>query len=405
LRPRRYVLVTHSHYPDDPRAVKHATALREAGYEAVVIALRRAGEAKRETLSGVDVRRVPLEHKRGGGVRYLLEYGAIFVLASWELVKLTVSRPPSIVQVNNPPDFLIFAGLVPKLFGAKLVLDLHEPMPELLASIQGLAADAPRVRLLKWIERISTRFADAVVTVSEICRKRFASRGTPAGKITVVKDVSDLALFDPARFADGAAAAQGAAAVGGGARLVYHGTLVHRYGVDLAVRALARVRARIPGASLAIYGRGEALDELTRLARELGVAECVTFGGQLDLASIPERIARADIGIVPNRQDIFMDLVLPTKLFEYIAMEKPVVVAATAAVLEHFGNEDLYLFEPGDEEGLARAILEASADPIAARARARRLRERCARETWAVEKETLLRLYASLAGGGEGGAR
>ncbi len=392
MRPRRYVLVTHSHYPDDPRAVKHATALREAGYEAIVIALRRAGEAKRETLAGVEVRRVGLEHKRGGGARYLFEYAAIFALASWELAKLSVSCRPAVVQINNPPDFLVFAGLLPKLLGAKLVLDLHEPMPELLASIQGQSPDAPRVRLLKWIEQVSTRFADAVITVSEICRKRFVERGTPVEKITVVKNVSDLRLFDPARFAGGEASA----GAGAGARLIYHGTLVNRYGVDLAVRALARVRERLPHASLAIYGRGETLDELIRLARELGVADRVIFGGQVDLPSIPEKIARADIGIVPNRQDIFMDLVLPTKLFEYIAMEKPAVVAATAAVLDYFGTDDLSLFEPGDDEGLARAILDVCADPAAARARARRLRERCARETWAVEKEKLLRLYESL---------
>lgn len=400
MRPRRYVLVTHSHYPDDPRAVKHATALREAGFEAIVVALRRAGEARRETLSGVAVRRVPLEHKRGGGARYLFEYAAIFLLASWELALLSLSRRPAVVQVNNPPDFLVFAGLVPKLFGAKLVLDLHEPMPELLASIQSLDAGAPRVRILKWIERLSTRFADAVVTVSEICRQRFASRGTPAGKITVVKNVSDLALFDAARFAN----AEARTPAGAGPRLVYHGTLVHRYGVDLAVRALARVRERLPGASLAVYGRGEELEDLTRLARDLGIADHVHFGGQVDLPSIPEKIARADLGIVPNRRDIFMDLVLPTKLFEYIAMEKPVVVAATAAVLEHFGREDLFLFEPGDEAGLVRTILEASEDPVAARARARRLRERCARETWAVEKEILLGLHERLSGA-RGGAR
>ncbi|MFN0149278.1 MAG: glycosyltransferase family 4 protein [bacterium] len=399
MRPRRYVLVTHSHYPDDPRAVKHATALREAGYEAVVIALRRAGEAKRETLAGVEVRRVSLEHKRGGGARYLFEYAAIFALASWELAALSASRRAFAVQINNPPDFLIFAGLVPKLFGAKLVLDLHEPMPELLASIRQQSPDAQSVRLLKWIERLSTRFADAVITVSEICRKRFVERGTPAEKITVVKNVSDLRLFDPARFARGEDLAGGGS--NAGARLIYHGTLVNRYGVDLAVRALARVREQLPHASLAIYGRGETLEELTRLARELGVEDRVSFGGQVDLPSIPEKIAHADIGIVPNRQDIFMDLVLPTKLFEYIAMEKPVVVAATAAVLDYFGTEDLYLFEPGDDAGLARAILDVCADPDRARVRARRLRERCARETWAVEKMKLLRLFESLHGDGE----
>ena len=389
---RRVVLVTHSHYPDDPRAVKHATALREAGYDVIVLALRRAGEAKRESLGGVAVRRLPLEHKRGGGGRYLFEYFAIFALSFWELTKLALARRLFAVQVNNPPDFLIFAAVVPKLFGAALILDMHEPMPELYASIRRLDAGAFPIRALRAIERISTGFADRVVTVSEICRKTFAARGTPAAKITVVKNVCDLELFDPSRYADAISgwAANGAQCV------IYHGTLVGRYGVDVLVRAFARVRERFPHARLEIYGRGETMDELVALARELGIADRVQFGGQVGLASIPEKIAEADVGVVPNRKDIFMDLVLPTKLFEYIAMEKPVVVARTAAVIDHFGAQDLYLFEPGDAESLARALEDALSHPEQAREQVRRLRARCAGETWAAEKHKLTGVYEGL---------
>jgi glycosyltransferase involved in cell wall biosynthesis len=393
--PRRAVIVTHSHYPDDPRAVKHATALHEAGFEVIVLALRRAGEAKRETLGGVDVRRLPLEHKRGGGARYLFEYFGIFALSFWELTWLSLARRPFAVQVNNPPDFLIFAAVVPKMLGARLILDMHEPMPELYASIRGLDAHAFPVRALRAIEGLATRFADRVVTVSEICRKTFAARGTAAEKITVVKNVCDLELFDPRRHVT--AAASGATA-NGVQRVIYHGTLVGRYGVDLLVRAFARVRDRFPAARLEIFGRGETMEELAALARELGVADRVHFGGQVALSSIPAKIAAADVGVVPNRKDIFMDLVLPTKLFEYIAMEKPVVVARTAAVIDHFGAQDLYLFEPGDVDALARTLEDALSHPGEARERVQRLRERCAGETWAAEKQKLIGVYEGLRG-------
>jgi glycosyltransferase involved in cell wall biosynthesis len=389
-RSKTIVLVTHSHYPDDPRATKHATALHEAGFDVIVLALRRRGDARVERIAGVLVERLPLRHKRGDGARYAFEYAAILALAGWRLAQLAVARRPVAVQINNPPDLLVFAALVPKLLGARVVLDMHEPMPELFASIRGAAPGAASMRFLRWAERTATRFADRVITVSEVCRSTFAARGTPAAKITVVHNVSDMALSGVERVRDAAPRPF---------TIVYHGTLVARYGVDIAIRALARVRRDVPGARLEIYGRGEEMDALGALARELGLADAVHFGGQVALAAIPERLARADVGVVPNRSDVFMDLVLPTKLFEYVALRVPAAVARTAAVAAHFGGDDLYYFEPGDVDGLAHALLDVHARPDEARARAARLSARFAGRTWDSEKRTLVALYRELAGG------
>jgi glycosyltransferase involved in cell wall biosynthesis len=399
-RPARSVfIVTHSHYPDDVRTEKEALALRDAGWSVTVFCLRRPRQPGREVAQGVEVRRLPIEHKRGGAARYLVEYFGFFLLAGWSVSLLAVARRPFAVQVSNPPDFLVFVGLVPRLIGASVVLDMHEPVPELYASIFGVPLSAARIRALALVERIACSFASRVITVSEICRRTFSRRGTPAGKIAVVMNVCEARRFDPARFrGEDGGGPESAPSAGRPFRLVTHSTLMPRYGIDVAVRAMAILRERVPEARLDVYGRGDARDDLERLVRELGLSDRVALHGHVDLTALPEKIAGADAGLVPHRKDVFTDLVLPTKLFEYIAMEKPAVVARTRGILEHFGGEDLYLFDAEDAEGLARAVAEIRARPDEARARARRLRARFERETWEHARAGYVAIFDRLKG-------
>lgn len=408
-RPSRSLfLITHSHYPDDVRTEKEAFALRDAGYRVAVFCLRRPRQPAREIAHGIEVRRLPIEHRRGGGLRYGLEYLGFFLLAAGTVSIRSLVRRPHAVQVSNPPDFLVFAALVPKLLGARVVLDMHEPVPELYASIFGVPVTSGRIWALAALERAATRFADRVITVSEVCRRAFAARGTPAEKIDVVMNVCEARLFDPTRFRHDAGAEGGEGAVSAGDepafRLITHSTLMPRYGIDVAIRAMAILRDRIPRARLEIFGRGDARADLERLARELAIEDRVAFRGFVELREMPAKIAEAHVGLVPHRKDVFTDLVLPTKLFEYLVMETPVVAARTAGVVDHFGSEDLYLFEPEDAEGLARAIAEIHARPEEARARARRLRARHAHEVWEEARAGYVAVYDRLVAPAAAGA-
>ncbi len=93
-----------------------------------------------------------------------------------------LKRRYDLVHVHNMPDVLVFSALVPKLLGAKVILDLHDPMPELMMTIFGLRENSRSVRLLKILEKWSLGCADAVLTVNEACKKIFSARSCPAGK-------------------------------------------------------------------------------------------------------------------------------------------------------------------------------------------------------------------------------
>ena len=244
-------MVLFSFYPEDPRPRRAAEALVGAGMSVDMICLREnKEEAKREVFNGVDIRRIPVNKRRGGVFGYLYQYAAFLLMSSWIIAIRSLSRRYDLVYVNNMPDFLVLSGLIPKLFGAKVLLDIHDPMPELMMTIFELPKDARSVDLLKVEEKWSIRLADAVVTVNQACARIFSSRSCPAKKITVVMNSPDENIF---KFRD-------ARPVSGAQRgskpfvIMYHGSLVERNGLELAIKAFARVRTTIPNAELRIYG-------------------------------------------------------------------------------------------------------------------------------------------------------
>ncbi len=166
-------------------------------------------------------------------------------------------------------------------------------------------------------ERLSCRFADHVITVSEAWRDRLVPRGVPAERCIVVMNVADDRVFGPRPRRPASAP---------GFRLLYHGQLTHRYGLDLAVRAVAALRDEIPDIHLTIHGRGDAVEELAALVADLQLEHLVELStDSVPAEALPDMIAGADLGVVPYRNDVFTDGIVPTKLMEYAAVGIPCV--------------------------------------------------------------------------------
>src|SRR5262249_44799224 len=112
--------------------------------------------------------------------------------------------------------------------------------------------------------------------------------------------------------------------------LMYHGLIVERHGLDLAVEAMAKLKAKIPGIRLHLYGeRTDYLEKILELAEKLGLKDAVIFHGFKNLSEIASDISKIDLGLVPNRLSVFTQINFPTRIFEYLAMNKPVIVPST----------------------------------------------------------------------------
>jgi glycosyltransferase involved in cell wall biosynthesis len=270
-----------------------------------------------------------------------------------------------------------------KLAGVPVLLDLHEAMPEFFRSRFPKAANPISYRLLRLQEKMSIAFANEVMTVNEPLAERLRGLGVRPDRLTVVLNSPDLRLFDAAanprrRFmADGTL------------RIVYTGALTPTYELDVALRAvaaIARIRPNLP-VRATFYGRGDALPALEALAAELGIADRVDFPGRIPIEDVPRAVADGDIGVAPTRLDPFTGMSLSTKLLEYAAMGKPVVASRLPAVERYFEPGTLSVYEPGDPESLATAILGLVDDAPGRRARVDRTRRRVDELSWTRQAE------------------
>lgn len=389
VKRRRHCMVVHSYYPLDARVEREARMLRRAGHDVDVVCLRSEGERRFEVVEGVRVHRMPLARHRGVGIaRQLLEYLAFFGLALAKVTLLHERRRYGVVQLHNLPDFLVFAGAIAKLRGAQLLLDLHDLTPEFYASKFRRGMKSLPVKAVRVQEQLSTSFADHVLTVTELWRQSLISRGVDADRVDVVMNVADEHIYSPD--------ARSERPDDGRMLVLYHGTVTHRYGIDVVIRAVGRIREQAP-IHLVVHGGGEYLDDLRDLVAALDLGDRVRFStDRLSTPDLARLIGSADLGIVPNRSDVFTDGILPTKLMEYSAVGIPAIASRTPAIEEYFSEDMVRFVRPDSVDDIAEALLELYADPAGRGRLAIAIRRFAMEHSHARQADTYLRVVESL---------
>ena len=393
LERKRVAVLLYSKYPNDPRPRRAAEALAGEGMPVELICLRQNDqEPTRETINGVEVLRLPIRHRRGGALGYLMNYGLFFLACFFIMSFRACRRRYHLVHVHNMPDFLVFAALVPRLLGAKVILDLHDPMPELMQTIFGAGEDSKVVRVLRIVERASIAFSHRVLTVSDTFRKVFASRVGRPEKIKVMINTPDDRIF-------GLKAPEEAAPGARGDKLgvMYHGSLVGRNGLGLAIEALDLVRESHGEVELRIYGEETPfLREMLEKAEKSGLANHLSYQGPRDLNGIVEAIDECDLGVVPNLKNAFTEINTPTRIFEFLRRGKGVIAPDSDGVREFFNDDQVVFFELGNHEDLARKMEWIASEPQKVSALVRHGQEVCRERSWPEEKRRFLSLVSGL---------
>lgn len=386
----RIAIVANLLYPRQPRLRRMSDLLIRNGHSVDIICLREPGQPPEEVHNGVRVIHLPVAHNQGKGASaYLREYGSFFARASAELWRRHRQQPYDLVQTPNPPDALTFATLPLKLGRVPVILDLRELTPELFMSRFSLASNSGFVRLLRWQERLSCAYADNVLILHERHRRIMEGRGVRPDKLTQVMNCPDDRVFQPTPV-------KPARERNGRFVVVHNGGIFRRYGVDVLVESVARVRSQIPGLEVRLYGAGDYEPEVRRLVSELGLESVVHFYGQQPLETMPAALADADVGVAPMRKDIFTDCGLPTKLLEYVTLGIPSISSRTLTTCDYFDDSMVSLFDSGDVDGLAQKLVEVYCDPWAAAARAVRAQTFTQNNNWRTESARYLALIERL---------
>jgi glycosyltransferase involved in cell wall biosynthesis len=199
------------------------------------------------------------------------------------------------------------------------------------------------------VERLSARFASHVIIANHIWKERLLSRSVSSNKCTVVFNSPDRSIFTrsvtPARK-------------GNRITLLYPGSLNWHQGLEIAIRAFAKISDQVPDADLVIYGDGPSKNDLIQLSKELGLGNRVQMPAAKPLREIAKAIEFADIGIVPKRKDSFGNEAFSTKILEFMAMGVPVIVSDTKVDRYYFNDSVVRFFRGGDEEDLAKCMVE-----------------------------------------------
>ena len=354
----RICTITFDWYPFDPLVRRLAETAVEAGHKVDVICLRQPHEKRYEVCSGVNIYRMPMNRvfaRPRSLLNTILGWLWFVLLAGTTVTRLHLKHTYDVIHVHNMPDFLVFCALIPKLLGAKVILEVQDTSPELMAVKARGRLQRIITRLATWQERISTTFADHVITVGWPFEKLLLQRGIPAEKITIILNSADSKLFPAGRrhpLPAESSKEQRPFIV------MYHGTVAERNGLDTAVRALALVREAVPQVRLDIQGRGEHIPFLKQLALDLGVSDRVVFSGISPSDEIVDFVVHGDVGIIPYRCDSFMELVLPTKAYEYAWMHRPIIASDTRAIRSMFRPASIVLCDPTKPEDFAEAIID-----------------------------------------------
>jgi glycosyltransferase involved in cell wall biosynthesis len=381
-------MVTFSRYPNDPRPRRAVDVLLKEGLSVDLVCLGGGGAPARETLNGIDILRLPITHHRDSKFAYARNYSSFIFFSASILALRSVKRRYDLVYIHNMPDILVLSSLIPKALGARVLLDLHDPMPELMATIFNLGRNSLSVRLVRWLEKWSIARAHFVLTVNVACKRAFASRSCHPEKIGVVMNSPDEQII-PFRTPRSYASANGIS----GKRFVimYHGSLVERNGLDLAVDALVQVRKSVPAAELRIYGRETPfLARVMDRVRSNGLGGCVHFLGRKRLEDLAREIEVCDLGIVPNQRNAFTEINTPTRIFEYLSLGKPVIAPRTPGVQDYFNPDSIFFFESGNVDDLARKIEYVAFHYSEAIERVERGQSVFLKHTWSRESRTLV---------------
>jgi len=385
---KRICIIRQQYFPACVRVRKEALALIDKGFMVDVICIGGQNEKKTETYKGVRVYRLSMQRHRGRMLNYLFEYLWFFCVASTKLCLLYFRNKYDFIQVNTLPDFLVFVALIPKLFGAKVILDLHEPSPELYGTIFGFQKKL-LLKTIGCVEQLSISYADEVITVSEEMKLNYIKRGASSSKISVILNVPNLE-FNPEFYSE---AYQNKS--NGNFELICHGAMMKRYGQETAIKAIGLVKEQIINVRLNILGYGDYEKELRKLVSDLKLEDYVHFHGYIQFEDMIKMIATANIGIVPVEKNPYSDLVHTNKMFELIAMRKPVIISRANAVEDFFGSDDscLKYFESGDEKHLARCIVELYHHPEQREMMVRNAYTKFESVCWEKTKETYCNLF------------
>ena len=381
-------MIAYTIYKFDNRVLRYAETLAKQGNQVEVITLRIEKQSNFDILNGVRIYRVQkssLDVKKGK-IFYLFRLLKFLIISSIFFTIKHLKNRYDIVHIHSVPDFEVFAAWMGKLTGTKIILDIHDIVPEFYASKFNASEKSFVFKLLVFVEKVSIAFSNHVIISNHLWEKTIVTRSVRQNKCTVIMNYPDQNIFYK-RFRN---------RKDNKFIIIYPGTINFHQGLDIAIRAFLKIKEKIPLAEFHIYGEGPEKIAINNLINELKLKDKVLLKGLLSIDQIAEVMSRADLGLVPKRNNFFGNEAFSTKILELMALGIPLIISNTKIDRFYFNETIVKFFESGDEEDLANNIILLYNNPELRNRLTKNALEYIKENNWDIKKNIYLDLVNSL---------
>ncbi len=384
----RACMVAYTFYEPDNRVRRYAETLVRRGDQVDAIVLRQPGQQTRDVVSGVNVfkiqgRKVNEKIK----IQYLFKLLLFLFKSACKLTQLHWHKKYDVVHIHSVPDFEVFATLFAKLTGAKVILDIHDIVPELFAGKFKAGKDSMFFKLLLWVERISMAFADHVIVANHIWFKRLIERSVAPEKCSVVMNYPDPSIFTIRKKAGDSTDKF---------IMIYPGTLSIHQGLETAIKAVDLIKNEIPDLEFHIYGKGTDEEYFIKLVHKLKLEKRVIFRSIVPIEMLPRLMADADLGVEPKFKRSFGNEAFSTKILEFMTVGIPVIASDTMVHTHYFDETMVKFFRSEDENDLAHCITLLKKEEKLRRQLVKNAFKYIEKNSWNTKKNTYLNIVDSL---------
>ena len=348
-------MIAYAHYFTDARIKAYVKLIEKNGSSVDIFALRECKGQKMERLGENRIFYLMDKYQGNSSFFYILSYITFFIRAFIKVSIFYFRERYAVIHVHNMPNFIIFASLIPRLFGAKNILDIHDLMPVIYVTKFNETDKKLLRRLLLLEQKLSIKFASHVICADHMQLEYLRNLcEIPENKITVIMNLPYDEIFNPVMSAKN----------GKKFNLIYHGTIAERLGIDILLKAVALIKDTI-SVHVSIFGSGDFLERSLSLRNELGLEENVYFSKSFfPVEKIPEIVSSMDVGVVPNRSSPATDkFMMPVKLMEYVYLQIPVIAPRLSIIKYYFDETMIKYFEPENVDDLGKCIADLYKNP------------------------------------------
>jgi glycosyltransferase involved in cell wall biosynthesis len=339
--------IWHGDYPWDVRVEKIVNTLTTAGNEVCLVCANNKNLPREEKINEkFKIYRLPR----------LFSLPLFFNPFCHRIIKEVISKEKINLLLVRDLPLALTATNIGRKYNIPVIFDMAENFPAALQAYKN-PIYGPILLCNAWlprkIERLSVEMANHILVVTEEQVARLMSLGVPREKMTIVRNTPDLSFLNLVEKSGSDLRENGSLT------LLYIGKIDPHRGVGTAIKALSEVIKKLPQTKLILVGEGKSRAKLVTMAKTLGLENNVRFTGWLNLKTALSYIKISDICLIPHLVSAHTDTTLPNKIFDYMALAKPVIVS-NARPLERIVKEEQcgLVFRSQDAPDLAEKILQ-----------------------------------------------